>query len=505
MARSPQASRPSVGLRGVQYALLLAGEAAWLYAWSIGLGAWLGGSRASVLALPLLVALLLVATVATRLTVEGKQASRLVRVALALAGLVGAGLAGLAAIPLAEHWGRWTEVGALVQKTEAGFRTAAAGVLALLAWWRGIAIARERPSLWHVEGDFRLGVFALAGVLVVAALVGPAAAPALDSLIPPTLVLVFVNLVGMPLARVADESGRPRHAGDAALTPSGPWLGMLLGVVTGLLLVTLVLAQVFTFERIGALLDPLWGPLGTVFWALFYAIFLPLGFLVEGLIYVFRLIIRPGGEPPAPPQPMDMNWVDQLRNQERSNALPPELMLAVKVILALALGAVVVALLARAVFRFHDWWRGDDVEEERELVWSWPGLAVVWQWLLARLRPRPPRLVATLFARRADGDTDAFGGSIRELYRQFLALGAAIGRARDPAETPLEYERRLTAADSLSGSDEVRSVTESYVQVRYGPTAARSPDPGPVAAALARLRVLWQDRQPSQSKQPERS
>jgi hypothetical protein len=268
---------------------------------------------------------------------------------------------------------------------------------------------------------------------------------------------------------------------------------MLLGVVTCLLLVTLLLAQVFTFERIGALLEPLRGPLETVFWALFYIIFVPLGFLVEGLIYLFRLVIRPGGAAPTPPQPPDMGWLDELRNQERSNALPPELMLAVKVILALALGAIVVALLARAVFRFRDWWQGDDVEEVRDLVWSWPGLAAIWQWLLARLRPRPPRIVAALFGRTVEG-ADILGGSVRELYRQFLSLGAAIGRARRPTETPLEYERRLSADGSLSGSDEVRTLTESYVRTRYGPPAMGSPEPGPVVAALTRLRALWQDR-----------
>jgi hypothetical protein len=505
MASNSRTNRLPVGLRGVQYALLLAGEAAWLYAWSIGLGAWLGGSRSPVLALPLLLALLLVATVAARLTVTERNEARLIQVAFALAGLLGAALAGLVAIPLTEHWGRWTEVGDLLQKTEAGFRTAAAAGLALIVWWRGIVTARERPNLWHVEGDFRLGIFALAGVLVVAALVGPAAAPAVDSLILPTLVLVFVGLVGMPLARVVEEGEHPRHAGGPTLAPSGPWLGMLLGVVTGLLLVTLLLAQVFTFERIGALLEPLWGPLGTVFWALFYAIFLPLGFLVEGLIYLFRLIIRPGGEPPPPPQAPDTSWLDQLRNQERSNALPPELMLAVKVIVALALGAILVALLARAVFRFRDWWRGDDVEEVRELVWSWPGLAAIWRWLLARLRPRPPRIVVALFGRRVQGDTAAFGGSIRELYRQFLSLGAAIGRTRRLAETPFEYESRLNADGSLAGSGEVQSITESYVRVRYGPPAPSVPDQGPVAAALARLRALWQDRLSSQPKHPERS
>jgi len=450
-------------------------------------------------------ALLLVAAAATRMTVTERHEARLVRVGLALAGLVGAALAGLATIPLADHWGRWAEVWDLLQRTEAGLRALAAAGLALLIWWRGIATGRERPRLWHVEGEFRLGIFALVGVLVVAALAGPAAAPVMDSLLPPTLVLVFVGLVGMPLARVADESGHPRHAGGPALAPSGPWLGMLLGVVTGLLLVTLLLAQVFTFERIGALFEPLRGPLESVFWALFYVIFVPLGFLVEGLIYLFRLVIRPGGKAPTPLQPPDTSWLDQLRNQERSNALPPELMLVVKVILALALGAVVVALLLRAIFRFRDWWQGDDVEEVRELVWSWPGLAAIWHWLLARLRPRPPRIVAALFGRRVEGSADVLGGSVRELYRQFLTLGAAIGRARRPAETPLEYESRLDADGSLSGGDEVRSITESYVRVRYGPPAASTPDPGPVAAALARLRALWQDHlssSPGQSERP---
>jgi len=475
------------GLRGVQYALLVAGEAAWLYAWSVAVGTWLGGSQSPLLPATALAALLAASAMATRQAAAHKRHPRLARVALGLLGLAVAVLTALGPWLATGGWGSWGSGYGRMTRPGDDLRAVAEGCLVLLVWWRGIGIGRARPTPYQVERRFWTGVLALAGLLVVVALAGRASGLTPGALILPTLAFVFVGLIAMPLSRIAELSSGPSRRGAPALTPSGPWLATLLGVVTALLLVTLVLAQLVAFDRLGALLEPL----GAILWMILYVVLLPFAFLAEGLIFVARRLLRlqlPLGGRDRPV----MDALEQLRQQERSGGpVAPELLTALKVLLLVALAAAVVGLLARAVSHLRDRATEDGVEEVRDLVWSWPGLGAIWRWLLAWIRPRLAGAGAAEATRPIGAGVAA---SIRELYREFLALGASVGRPRRPVETPHEYESRLRGEPALPGADEVHSITESYVRVRYGPPAPRQPDLGPIAAALARLREAWLER-----------
>ena len=246
-----------------------------------------------------------------------------------------------------------------------------------------------------------------------------------------------------------------------------------------------------TLGELWALASPRFGKLLSAY-VLFYVLMVPVGYLVELLIYLARLVIKPG-EPSPPPQLPQGNWVDELRKQERPDVVPPELLMGLKVVALLLACALVVGLLARAVFRLRGFWREDDVEELREIEWRWPGLKAVLLWLFGRLRPRRPSGLAAFFRAAPTGPVASLG--IRELYRQFLALAASIGWARQNAETPLEYERRLARESELEGEPEIRALTEVYVRFRYGRPSAVSPDSGRAATALGRLRALWAGRE----------
>lgn len=494
-------ARPHIGLTQVQYLLILIGEAAWIYPWVLALGMWFGEDRKPILPFSFVFTFLMLAALGSHLLAFTTRRFRRARVLLVLLGVTAACLVGLGQLPAFRVESHWVEVWNQLAQPSFEKQVAMAAALVIFLWWRGITVGRSQPNLSSVQHEFRMGILALAGLLVVVravvAMAGEAFAPPAGSLILAALLVVFVGLVGTPLARIVDESERTRQQDVPSLAPRGPWLAMLLGVVSTILLVTLLLAQLLTFERISFVLAPLWEAVGAVVQTLVYIVSLPSGLLVEAIIYLIRLLLslarflpslgRPQTEAKAP----DLTWLQELRPHEQPGVIAPQLLLDLKVVLAVGLGVAVIWGLLRAVSRLADRWQQDEVEEIRDFVWSWPGLKAVWSWLLAQFHPSRP---GPALVRRERPEDMSMAQSVRELYRAFLALGAAVGRARRPVETPLEYERRLNGDDPLPGGDEVRSITDSYIQARYAPPASKTPDLQLLASALVRLRALWHDR-----------
>jgi hypothetical protein len=118
-------------------------------------------------------------------------------------------------------------------------------------------------------------------------------------------------------------------------------------------------------------------------------------------------------------------------------------------------------------------------EDERESVWSTPlllaGLGQAWRALWARLR-----------AARTEPASESVG-AIRAVYRELLRLGASLGIARRPSETPYEYRPRLTER-LPGGRPEIDALTEAYVRVRYTPENPTESEIAAAHEALARVR-----------------
>jgi len=377
--------------------------------------------------------------------------------------------------------------------TSFGGRAALAGVFAGFLWRRGALFGRSLPTSFGVEEQFRTGMVALTSLLIVSSLAGVHAPVSGDPLLLSTLLFVSASLIGMPLAQVVDVNRSSRNQGGSGLAPSAQWLGMLLGVLMGLLAATLLLAELITFERASRVWEAVREPLGAVLYAVVQIVAIPVGLVVEVLIFLMRLLIRPGSQQ-AQPRKDAMPGLDQIPEGELA-AMSPEMLMALKLIAAIGLGLLFLWLIIRAISRLNRGWQRDGVEESRDFVWCWPDLGTLWRWLLAWLRP-----VAVTLRRATEGRTSiAPEGGVRSLYREFLALGAGLGRARRSAETPLEYERRLLADDALTGGDEVRSITASYLRARYAAPFPEKADPGGVALALARLRAAWKRGTPPQS------
>lgn len=477
-------------LREIQLSLYLALDVAWLFAWSVALGSWIGPSRSGpLLTVPVVLGVVVAATAITRATLRRPGAPRRLPVAIGVLGLVVAAATGAMILWSARGAETWSDLLTRGQETSLGFRVLAAMVVVVIAWWRGIAAGRGRLTLEDVESAARTATIMLVLLFLLNALAPPKNEASLGTLIGTTVLVLFASLVSLPFARILDLGTSTRHQDQPAPAINRHWLALLLGTVLVLLVVTVVLAFVFTFERIDQLTRPLAGPADTLLWLIIYAIAIPLGFLVEGLIYLFRLLLHPGRLPPPGAAP-NVNWIDRLREQSQHGTGPPEVLLSIaKGALVVLAAAIVLWLLARAVFRYADWLSGDDVTEDRDFVWSWSGLLTALRAVLQRWKQRP-RWVARLVRHDHGGGTASLDAppDPRALYRELLRLGQSLGRRRTQSETPSEYERALRTVSPLGRAEgELRTLTDVYARARYSP---EPPTPGEVAAARDALRVL---------------
>lgn len=471
------------GIEFVQCLLLLAGEVAWGYPWALALGRWFGNGNPT-LELPSLAGLLLLSLVSTRLVLVRLKRSRVGDAVLSTLGLLAVCGAALLALPTVWQGRSWEDVLSQILNTDLGGQAALVAIFAGFFWRRGALLGRSRPDVYLVEDEFRTGIVALISLLVVTALAGEHAPVTGEWLVLSTLLFISTGLVGMPLAQIVDISRDSRYSDGAGLTPTAPWLGMLLAVVGGLLATTLLLAQILTFDRVGRAWEMVRDPLGAILRVVIQVAALPFALLVEILVFLAGLLIPPGNQQPRPRGVAPM-WPQDV-SREALPPISPELLLALKLLAAVALGALFLWLLIRAISRLGRGWQRDGIEESRDSVWIWPGPAALWRWILARLRPLSAIPALAARKQRPVGE-----GGIREIYREFLFIGALVGRGRRLSETPLEYQRRLETDPDLDGRDEVRRLTDAYLQFRYEPPRPKEPDIRAVASALERLRTLW--------------
>jgi len=485
-------NRSSHLLRWTQRVLFLAVGLGWLTALSLGLGAWLDPGRTGPVVPPLvLVVVAAVATIGTgrvlrRPTLPARLAVAIVGLLIGLA--VGASVAASSssATTWADFWRIW-------MATSFGFRVIAAGLVAVLAWWRGIVTARSSLNLDDVMGASRNATLVLVVVFLLNALAGATNAVPVAPLVATTLVVLFASLVGIPLARVRDVATSERNAEQDALGVNRYWLGTLLGAVAVLLVVAIFLAVVLTFDRLDKVLALLGAPLGAILNVVFYVVVVPVAYLLQLLFDLFQGLLRPG-KPLPRSTALNGGWLQNLHQQAGgAGGASPTLVFVVEIVGALLIGGIVVLLLTRAARRYADALEADEVVEERDFVLSWGDLrTVIRDWLRRLWGRRKVRLV-----RRASANepvaTPAFSRAAdpRALYRELLRLGARLGKARAPSETPREYQQDLVKLAPLSeGEAEIEALTEVYAAARY---ASAPPEDARVEAArvaLERLREL---------------
>ena len=341
-------------------------------------------------------------------------------------------------------------------------------LLALLGaaglWQQGMLLGRGRAGDRGVGLRVGVGVAGLAG----AALVSRSSAPALEQTVLPLAVIAFL-LAALLASTLADlEAVRAGSQDRQARALSRSWLGLVAATACGLLVIGLAVAGLaerqglHVLQLVAGLLLPVVDVLGLI-------IAIPFAFAADLLFRLIQLF-RGGQQAPTKPQPVK----SPLAHLQQSGTTPPPEWLThvIGIVAASLVLLVVIALLSVALSRFRRLPPEAEVLEERRSVWSWTDLMAPFR------RPRPISVVSP-----AEGPVDA----VRAAYRQFLALAAQAGHARQRAETPLEYRRRLDAEFPVDGAASAE-LTARYHTVRYGPSGATEEDATAAEAAFARWR-----------------
>jgi Domain of unknown function (DUF4129) len=457
----------------------------WVYPWSLLVAVWTATSE---LLSPLtMLTLVLLAAASTQVAMRSQHTRKRGQATVIALGLA----ASLVAVRI-DHYPKGGAFDWLPKLAEAlagllGHPTAPAIALfvALLLWRRGAQLASDTPTFLDVEAAFRWSIGALVCfALALALAIRPSQQPAIEARATPFVVeSFFVALLTLALARL--ESLRTR---TQALALNTQWLGVLIAVAGVLVLASLAVAQVLSFDLLLVATRPLFDLLGRVALILLYAIVIPLAYVIQLLVYWLMQLLGPdsNAQPPEPPRPSDLEgFLQRLFDQ----LLSPDVLAALKAIGAVVVLGVAVLLIARVVAR----WRprqseADATQEERESVYQ---AGTLWHALLAWLRnlrrryappaDRPSASASTSADRAASPSVS----SVRELYRRLLALGASAGTTRPPASTPYEHEPALNKA--LHAADSIAELTDAYVQVRYAEVEPADAELRELRAALERI------------------
>ncbi len=366
--------------------------------------------------------------------------------------------------------------------TGAGRLGSDAGLALLVAylWWRGLLLGRLPLARERLYKRFLIGLAALMLAIVgAAALRGTARAISDASFAVLLPAEVFVGLVGIALAHLADTMSEQRErqhrsvGNEMSQAPADTraWLVAALGISGSIVGGALALALLVSYDSaraVARLLGPVADALGAVvFWlveAFAYLLFLLLN---APITWAYTHLRTHSAKPPATAPS------SQSPGQGQPAApLPHEWLVAGRyAVIALGIALVAFALIL-VLRRFHAWRSPQAFEEERETLSARDVLGGQLRSLLAALRrPHPTE---------RETEEPLAMGSIRYRYREVLRAAKVTPLGRQANETPNEYARRLQASacelrpGTVSSDDAARvaaalaTLTNAYDVARYG-------------------------------------
>jgi Domain of unknown function (DUF4129) len=350
-------------------------------------------------------------------------------------------------------------------------------VLVTWLWRRGMQRAQTGFEYGQLALSFKVGFGVLLGMLLI--VIALPELPALHDVLGRSLPIFFLSgLIVLSLARLGAIRSAHRALDGSQADPTRAWLLALTIFAVVLLALVIAIEAIFSFssfELVLRALAPLWNALGTlVGWLLSGFIIVVLSPIFALVTFLFDLITQHGAAKQKPqslglrPSPIRQPWSAQ--------TIPPAL-LAIGRWVFLALVAIVVLLVVQASLR--RWFirsDGEDVEEVREGLDARSLLGQHWREWWTRWR-RKPHAVPSL--------EPLDPASARARYRELLqAIAEAKGDlARNPAETPAEYEVRLLThlgsgvqpLQELAQADNaphdaaiLDELTRAYAHERYG-------------------------------------
>ncbi len=468
--------RGFVFLRAALPAGLVAIELCWLYPWLLLFtGAFYGSEIPPLLSGGSAFALLAVGFLTVRFVLARPWSLTAARTAVVAVGLT----SGLTAVKLTYYpqhaaWDlRWLPV--LIRAAHDALPVIVpavmASLLAALLWWRGIVLGEREFTHFEIERAFRRGVGWTIVFMIFFAIYGDARGFAAAAAAPAYLLGFFsLGLFMLAVTRLLAIWQESQADEAQALAANRHWLLLLVGVVGVILTGATLFSGIVHVQFRPAILRVL-APLAPVVEFVFLVAFSIALVIARAILYVLSHFPRrynPAERPPESGRPLE----ELLRD------LPPAVVTTARWGMVALVVGLLILLIAIAVVRSRRRAKKPG-EDERESVWSTPlllaGLGQVWRNLWARLR-----------AARQEPEAESVG-AMRAIYRELLRMGARLGIARRPSETPYEYQPRLSTR-LPDGARDIESLTEAYVRVRYTPEPPSNAEVAAAHEALARVR-----------------
>lgn len=400
--------------------------------------------------------------------------------------------------------------------------------LALLVawlWWRGLLLGRGRLTRGRLYVRFiaALGV-TIAALAGAAAIQGAARGLATSYLALLLALLLFAGTMGLTLTQALDASLETRSAYHGAQPLEMPpiftraWLAASLGLSLGLSLLALLLATLVSRDSVrilaiatGNIVNGVIEGVQFILTPVFLLIYLILNKPIEWLAEYFHRLGPPKPltvptPPPCRPTPASAVATPGTTCSQQApgfpistNLLPAEWLTVMRWGTLILVVVVALVVLARILSRFSQARRVRAFTEERTTLDAREILGSQLRRFFNAFRRQPAEVAAT-----AD---ELAEGSVRRVYRDTLAVAVGTRRARQAAETPHEYQRRLASEDPLhpgaAAPPEVAGalaeLTHAYEHARYGqPIANASPPVTPDTAHAAEAVRRWLSEQDGQ-------
>lgn len=401
--------------------------------------------------------------------------------------------------------------------------------LALLVawlWWRGLSLSRGRVTRerMYIRFIVALGVTiaALAGGGAVQGAARDLTASYLSLLL---ALLLFVGPMGLTLAQARDASYEMRNAYHGSQPVSIPpvftrsWLAASLGLSLGLSLLALILTTLISRQSVrvlaiaagnvvSGLIDAVQFILTPIFVLLYLILNKPIEWLAD---YFHRLgppkpLTLPTPAPackptvvagPAGRVSVPASTCAPSARAPTTSLLPAEWLTVMRWGAVILIVVVALVMLARVLSRYTERRRVRAFSEERTMLDAREILGGQLRHLFNAFRRRT--------SQDAPATDDLAVESVRRVYRDTLAA-AGVGHARRAAETPHEYQRRITSDDPLRPgatpppdvTGALGALTSAYEVARYGQpdsdSAAAMPAPPETVHAAETVRRWLAER-----------
>ncbi len=450
-------------------------EAFWVYPWLVWLGGWpIFSEQRPALSLAAVIIVLVVSLLVTRILLRQKWQMRVIQTAV-----IGGGLVTILLVLGVEYdagygflsGGWFVHVGQVLGDTFNSPDTIVVALPVLLyLWWRGIILGQTTSYFRDIYRSFLLGMVALI-VLIILWQISSGS----ENFEPPgpgiglnVIAFFFFGLMAIAVSHLY-QMRRSMPKEEAALTSVKRWLPIMLGVVGSMAVVSFFVASVFSkefFTSIGHGIGVFFSFIGKIF----PYILIPFNYIFEGIFYVLQWLlnlIRSDQEL----QPEGFGG-EGFREMEEvaTRGIPEAAVLAIKWVVIALIAAAVIFILAKAISRFRVKYARDEIEEIHESLWSWRGLSDDLRLLFGMMGSKFKRKRAPAAPKHYTDDDESRRLNVREIYRHLLWEAARSGVARHRHETASEYAGRLERAVP-EGSEPLGSITDLYIDVRYGETS----------------------------------